>query len=130
MAGHRIEQHQQTHQHEYRSGHGIEHEIQGCGAAVLATPAIDKEKQRDQGQFPEHVEKRPVLGHEDAHHGRLQYQYQQVVAFYLFLDAGRGQYRDKAEQCGQKYHREGEAIYTQGEGGAQARVPVVVFVKL
>ena len=123
MPGDGIEHHQQADQHENRSAHGIQHEVQGRLVPAFTAPAVDEEKQRDQGQFPEYVEQRPVLCHEHAEHRRFQYQHQRVIAFDAAGDAGRGQDGEETQQRSEQHHGKGEAIDPQRERGSQTRIP-------
>jgi hypothetical protein len=125
-----VEEHEEADQHEDRSAHGVEDEVERGRAAPLATPAVDEEEERDQRQLPEHVEERPVLCHEHAEHRRFELQEQRVVALGPLRDARRSEDRDQAEEGGEQDHREREAVQPQGVGGSQAGVPFRALVEL
>ena len=125
-----IKQYQQADEHEHRAAHGVEHEVECRLVTTLAAPATDEEEQRDQRQFPEQVEQRPVLGHEDAEHGGFQQQHQHEIPFRPLADAGRGEDADKAEQCRQQDHGEGNAVDAERIGGPEAWIPGGLLGKL
>jgi hypothetical protein len=77
--------HDDADQNEDRPAHGVQHEIEAGHMPFFAAPQVDQEKQRDQRQFPEHEEQRPVLGHEHAEHGEFQHQQPGVIALYAGL---------------------------------------------
>ena len=70
------EQGDERHQHQRRTEHGVEEELQRGVLAVLATPHADHEVHRQQHQFEEDEEQDQVLGDERAGHAGLQHQHQ------------------------------------------------------
>ncbi|EAA20341.1 hypothetical protein [Plasmodium yoelii yoelii] len=129
MLGRGSVDHEQGDQHEHRTAHRVEHEIQGGPVPALATPLIDQEEQRDQRQLPEHVEKRPVTGEEHAQHPEFQTQESNVVA----ARPGAAQARQQGhetEEGREQHQRQRETVYSQGIETAHAGIPGQHFAEL
>ncbi len=63
-------------EHQRRTEHGVEEELQRCVLAVVAAPHADHEVHRQQHQFEEDEEQDQVLGDERAGHAGLQDEHQ------------------------------------------------------
>ena len=70
------EQGDERHEHQRRTEHRVEEELQRGVLAVLATPHADHEVHRQQHDFEEDEEQDEVLGDERAGHAGLQHQHQ------------------------------------------------------
>ena len=70
-AGRKVGQ-QDRQQHGHRSDQGVDEELDGRVAAVLAAPNSDQEVHRNQGHFPEEIEQHIVQRHEHAQHAQFQ----------------------------------------------------------
>src|SRR5207247_2140664 len=93
---------QNCQQHQQRSGHRVEKELDGGVLAARPAPNADQEVHRDEGEFPEDVEQEQIEREEYAEHPRLKNEQEGVV----FLDAilnsrERREDRNRREQGGQ-----------------------------
>ena len=70
------EQGQERHEHQCRTEHRVEEELQRRILTLLATPHTDHEVHRQQHHFKEHEEQDQVLGDERSRHARLQDEHQ------------------------------------------------------
>ena len=70
------EQGDETNQHQRRSEHRVQEELQRGVLAILATPHADHEVHRKQHEFEEDEEQDQVLRHERAGHAGLQHEHQ------------------------------------------------------
>ena len=70
------EQCQEGDEHERRTEHRVEEELERGVLALLAAPHADHEVHRQQHELEEHEEQDQVLGDERARHARLQHEHQ------------------------------------------------------
>ena len=81
-------QEQNSQQHQYRSGQGVEEELDGGVEFPRPAPYPDQQIHGHQHRFPEHKEEEEIQGHEHAQHARLQKQKPDVVFLHPILDRG------------------------------------------
>ena len=84
------EQGDERHEHQRRTEHRVEEELQRRVLAVLAAPHADHEVHRQQDQFEEDEEQDEVLGDERAGHAGLQHQHQDEERLGVARAQGRG----------------------------------------
>ena len=71
-----VEQCDEGNEHERRSEHRVQEELERCVLTILATPDTDHEVHRQQHHFEEHEEQDEVLRNEGSGHTCLQNQHQ------------------------------------------------------
>jgi len=114
---------QQSDQHEHRAAEGVQHEVQ-CRAVTIGSPkTVDEEEQRDQRQFPENIEQRPVARGKDDQHRGFEAQDQREVELRASAHRGRGEDCDEAQDGRQQQHRQRNSVDTERQARAKARVP-------
>ena len=93
---------QQTEERQHTAGKCEEEEFHRRPAPLPASPDADQEKERDQRELEENVEKDDVAGDENAQHPGLQGHQQAVIQRRLFLDRfPADQHRHDHQQRGQ-----------------------------
>ena len=75
------EQCQERNEHESRTEHGVQKELQRCVLTIFAAPHTDHEVHRQQHEFEEDEEQNKVLRDKRSCHSRLQYQHQREEGF-------------------------------------------------
>jgi hypothetical protein len=101
------------HQHEDRSRHGEDEELDRCIDAAGPAPDADDEVHRDQGDLPEHVEQEKIEGHEGADHPGGQQKKSYVERFdVLDVERPRGEDDDRQEECGEEHEQQRDAVDT------------------
>ena len=118
-------QKQNSQQHQYRSGQGVEEELDGGVEFPRPAPYPDQQIHRHQHRFPEHKEEEEIQRHEDAQHARLQKQKPDVVFLHPILDRGpRRKDRDPSQQRRQHDQQKRNAVDAQDIARADRRDPV------
>ena len=122
------EQGDERHQHQRRTEHRVEEELQRGVLAVLATPHADHEVHRQQHHFEEHEEEDEVLRDERAGHAGLQHQHQDEerlrVARVRHV-VPRVDHHQQGDDHRQDVQRQADAVEADGVGGLDRLDPVV-----
>ena len=98
-------------QHQHRTGHRVQEELdRGVDAAVVA-PDADQEVHRHQHDFPEHVEQEQIPGGENADQPEFQQQQKREELFDAVVDGvPRKQNRDRRQERGKNDQPQAQAI--------------------
>ena len=122
-------QRQDGYQHHQTARLGINEEL-GCRrdtrftVGSLMAPQRDQEVHRHQHHFPEEEEQEHVDGKEHADHAAQDPHQVQVEEALVFFDFSPGaEYRQNAEQAGQHYHQQRQAVNRQVDRNAETRDP-------
>ena len=106
---------EEGHQPEQRTSEGVEEELGGSVAALIAAPDPDHEVHRDEHGFPEQVEEEQVLGHEGPQHAGLQQEEQGSEGTDAVLQAVPGAEHGEGHQKGREQHQpEVQAVHAEG----------------
>src|ERR1041384_5711820 len=73
-------------QHQYGAGHGVQKELHGGVDAALMSPDADQEIYGHEGNFPEHIKQKQVLGQKDSDESELKQQQEGVEFLHSTLD--------------------------------------------
>ena len=76
LARHLKVERQEGNEHQRRTEHRVQEELERGVLAILATPDTDHEVHRQEHEFEEHEEQDEVLRHEGSGHANLQYEHQ------------------------------------------------------
>ena len=115
------------HQHEQRSDHGVEDELDRRVDAPVPAPDPDDEVHRDQHHLPHHVEEEQVEGQERAQHAHLEHEERDQELLDLLADGGvRRQEHDGREEGGEQHQPQRDAVDAELEVDADAADPLLV----
>ena len=93
-----------SHQHERRTGHGVDEEL-CCGIhALVVTPLADKEIHRHEHDFKKHEEEKQVKAEEATHNACFKHQHPHQVLLVIVMRINAN--NDQREQNSREHYKE------------------------
>ena len=122
---------QDSHEHQDRAEHRVQHEFQrGVNAAAVA-PDANQEVHRDQHHFPEQKEQEQVERNKDADHSCFEHQQRNKKALRAPVDRfPGGQHRDGREERGEQDQKQADAVDAKVVVNRRLGNPGVKFLPL
>src|SRR6185437_6233630 len=118
-------------QHQHRTRHGVQEELDGGVEAALVSPDADEEGHRNQRDFPEGVEQEQIEAAEDAEHAGLEQQQEDEKRLGVLLDGFPGdEHADQREERGQHAQPEREAVGADQVLDVEGRDPGMALEEL
>src|SRR5678815_5550534 len=117
-------------QHQHAAEQGIEKEFDRGIFTPGSAPDADEKIHRQQHHFPKNIKEEKVESAENAHHASIEQKKEREITFHALLDAERSKDAEKAQQRGQKYHGNTQAIDAHGVADVVCRNPGVIFDEL
>ena len=127
-----VHQVQNRDQHEKRSNHREQHELDGGVNLAAMSPNADQEVHRNQHHFPEHVEQEQIDRKQRAEQPGLEHQHEEAELARALFDIAAARVKDRQgnQDSSQKNQKQANAVNTNMVRNAESGYPVVLFGEL